>query len=237
MRHLHGCNSKFESVVVLRAKLIEKFGEQVPNSISFNVGYYEGQQHSKIWLCSQKDLETMYQKYPSGEIVLWCDGAESDSGNKRKREDSSATASSKREDEVESVFVELKTKQGSKFATPHLRLWARMISSGMHDSLDNPPDIPAFHSTPKRSRESMSSAITGAAKALASALEGTPKASPTDLSCTHTATGVSPSKAVDLRMKNYEQLRYLQQLLDDGILSREEYMEQKQNILCSLRKL
>ena len=97
----------------------------------------------------------------------------------------------------------------SKFATPHLRLWACMISSGMHDSLDNPPDIPAFHSTPKRSRESMSSAITGAAKALASALEGTPKASPTDLSCTHTATGVSPSKAVDLRMKNYEQLRHL----------------------------
>ena len=41
--HLHGCNSKFESVVVLRAKLIEKFGEQVPNSISFNVGYYERQ--------------------------------------------------------------------------------------------------------------------------------------------------------------------------------------------------
>ena len=111
-----------------------------------------------------------------------------------------------------------------------------MISSGMHDSLNNPPDIPAFHSTPKRSRESMSSAITGAAKALASALEGTPKASPTDLSCTHTATGVSPSKAVDLRMKNYEQLCHLHQLLDDGILSREEYMEQKQNILCSFRK-
>ena len=90
----------------------------------------------------------MYRKYPSGEIVLWCDGAESDSGNKQKREDSSATASSKRqkkEDEVESLFVE---QQASKFATPHLRLWARMISSGMHDSLDNPPDIPAFHSTP-----------------------------------------------------------------------------------------
>ena len=38
-------------------------------------------------------------------------------------------------------------------------------------------------------------------------------------------------------MKNYEQLRYLQQLFDDGIFTQEEYEEQKRGILCSLRKL
>ena len=38
-------------------------------------------------------------------------------------------------------------------------------------------------------------------------------------------------------MKNYEQLRYVQQLYDDGILCEEEYAEQKQDILGSLRKL
>ena len=49
--------------------------------------------------------------------------------------------------------------------------------------------------------------------------------------------GVSPGKVVDLWMKNYEQLRYLQQLYEDGILDQKEYMEQKQDILKFLEKL
>ena len=43
------------------------------------------------------------------------------------------------------------------------------------------------------------------------------------IACSSTNTvmaGVSPGKAVDLGTKNYEQLRYLQQLYDDGILDR-----------------
>ena len=36
-------------------------------------------------------------------------------------------------------------------------------------------------------------------------------------------------------MKNFEQLRYLQQLFDDNILSENEYSEQKQNILSTLK--
>jgi len=38
-------------------------------------------------------------------------------------------------------------------------------------------------------------------------------------------------------MKNYEQLRYLQSLYEDGILNKDEYDEQKKNILTSLSKL
>ena len=41
--------------------------------------------------------------------------------------------------------------------------------------------------------------------------------------------GVSPGKAVDLPMKNYEQLCYLQKLYEDGILDQKEYAEQKQD--------
>ena len=49
--------------------------------------------------------------------------------------------------------------------------------------------------------------------------------------------GVSPGKAVDLRMKNLQQLRYLQSLYKDNILSDQELAEQKQIVLESLRKL
>lgn len=229
-------------MIVLRAKLIEKLSEQVPHTISFDVGYYEGSQHSKIWLCSANDLESMYKKYPSGEITLWCHGNEDEetSCGKRKRSDSSCNIPSKRqkkEDDVDSVFKDLKEKHGSKFGTPQLRLWARMVSNDLHDDLEEPPNIPAFCSTPKRpGRQSVSTAISGAAIALSKVLGGTPQ---DKANCCQAgvSSGVSPGKAIELRMKNYEQLRYLQQLLDDGILSQSEYTEQKQDILGSLRKL
>lgn len=42
-------------------------------------------------------------------------------------------------------FLELQEKHKDKIATPRLRLWARMIiCSGIHDSTDTPPNIPAF---------------------------------------------------------------------------------------------
>ena len=44
-------------------------------------------------------------------------------------------------------------------------------------------------------------------------------------------------KCVELRMKNFEQSMYLQQLLEDGKLNENEYTEQKENIISSLWKL
>ena len=114
-----------------------------------------------------------------------------------------------------------------------------MYSSGIEhppDDLDEPPNVPASCSTPKRSRQpSVSNVISGAAVAITKALGGTPLQ---DQSSGHVGvTGVSPGRASELRMKNYEQLRYLQQLFEDGILPQTEFSEQKEGILGSLRKL
>ena len=49
--------------------------------------------------------------------------------------------------------------------------------------------------------------------------------------------GVSPAKAAELRMKNFEQLRYLKELFDDNIISENELVEQKKIVLDALRKL
>lgn len=111
------------------------------------------------------------------------------------------------------------------------------MSSNLHDSLDKPPDVPAFHgSTPKKCRQdSLSDALSGAAIAFANVLHPGQGQSTTEQ--TNTPSCLSPGKAIKLRMKNFEQLHYLQQLCDDGILSQVKYMEQKQAILTSLRKL
>lgn len=243
LRQLHGFSLQFESVIGIRAKLIEKFKDHVPNSVSFDVGYFEGQQHSKVWLCSDDDLQGMYAKYPRGEITLWCEGKEEQSigHRKRKREESFASKRQEKEADVESVFIELQEKHGDNFDVPRLRLWARMVASKLHVDMDSPPNIPAFNCTPKRQKqsESLTNALSGAAVAFAKALGTSPRCEHGSVSgdVLPASASVSPRKTVELRMKNYEQLRYLQKLYDDGILSETEFLEQKRNILSFLKNL
>ena len=36
-------------------------------TINFNVGYFEGKQSKKPWLCCQEDLESMYRTHKNGD--------------------------------------------------------------------------------------------------------------------------------------------------------------------------
>ena len=147
-----------------------------------------------------------------------------------------------KEEEVDKVYNELKEKHGSMYATPLLRLWARMVNTKLprklHDDLDTPPNIPAFMATPtKRTRQqdSLSDVVKEAAAAVAKAFKPDATQLPTESrAAVAVSPGVSPVKAMDLRMKSLEQLRSLKQLLDDGVLSDQEYLELKQDILTAL---
>ena len=239
VRQLHHFQSRFESVLSLHIKLIEEFKDQVPDSVTFGVGYYEGQQHSKIWIVCDDDLKAMYKRYPHGEITLWCDGrgdvSEDEASRKRKRDEPAPTRRQEKENEIDNVFTELKQKHDN-YDVPKLRLWARMIASKLHDDMDKPLNIPAFDSTPKRPRAGFSDALSGAAVAFANALHGEPSRPSIRGSVSSLATGVSPGKSVELRMKNLDQLRCLQRLYDDGVLSQAEYTEQKDIVLQMLKK-
>ena len=88
--------------------------------------------------------------------------------------------------------------------------------------------------------------MAGAAVALATAMSGSKDQShSTQPWCDHDsdnpfsgpAPAVSPGKAVELRMKNYQQLHFLQQLFEDGIFDDKEFTEQKGNILEFLRRI
>ena len=84
----------------------------------------------------------------------------------------------------------------------------------------------------------MSDTISEAAVSIVHALSGLKgKEQGTPTKGASVSIGISPGKSVELRMKNFEQLRYLQQLYEDQILDENEYKEQKQNILTALRKL
>ena len=158
----------------------------------------------------------MYSKYDTGPITLWCASKSTDEEGqgthgrmaKCKKEETSSKCQDK-ENEVDDIYQDLKSRHGEKYSTPLLRLWARIITANLHENLDNPPNIPAFSNTVKKScqHESFSDAIGGVAIAIVKAFGGeTPKSNNPTLiqSCTPASAGLSPAKSVDLRMKNFE---------------------------------
>ena len=251
LRQLHHFDTKFASAMAIRIKLIENFKELVPDSVSFEAGYYEGSKHAKVWVVTDDDVGGMYKKYPNGgEITLWCEGrgGDKEASKKRKRDKEEAATSwrEENEDDVRENLEILKEKYAKtgQYNMTQLHLWARMVVSGQHSSLEKAPDNQAFGGTvAKKSRrsyieEAVSGAVSGAAATFASAFNPKRPDSEPDHAPTHSSsTSLSLGKVLELRMKNMEQLRYLQNLRTDNILSEEEYSEQKQAILAALKKL
>ena len=75
VRQLNKFTFKFESVLDVRLKIIGECGEHVPNTVDYNVGFYDGSKQAKVWIVNDADLQTMYNKHPNGgNITLWSDG-------------------------------------------------------------------------------------------------------------------------------------------------------------------
>ncbi len=119
----------------------------------------------------------------------------------------------KTKDELDEVYKELKAKHSDNYDIPKLRLWARMVSSNLHESLDEPPDIPAFRGDAmnKKSKkgDSFSQALSGAVTAFADVLVNKNEKPAAEVRSIPSAVGA------DLRMKHFEQLRYAKQLNDE----------------------
>ena len=175
----------------------------------------------------------MYNHFAGKSCInLWCDGklVEEDEEEIPRKKQRRETKRNEREEELEDLFQQLKKKHGDDYSGPQLRLWARMIVSNTHDDLENPPNVPLIVGQVKRQprRESLSDAFSNAASVFAKVLS--PPTTPSQSMC-------SPSKVVDIRMKNLEQLCCLQQLREDGILTEEEFHMQKRIVLNTLNQL
>ena len=242
IRQLHHFTDQFTSI----DHLMEVLHSEIQPDLSddYNMGYFEGRAHSKRWLVSDEDLKAMYRKFSKGgRVNLWCENIESErersppaKKKKKKQEDKETARRKDKEEELDGVYLELKKRHGDKWPDPHLRLWARYKVNGYHTDLDNPPAAPPFTGfVPKRAKqESLSEALTSAANAFAQAFGGSPACRKESVPPTST---MSPLKAADLRMKHLEQLRFLQQLMEDGIITRDEFAEQKETVLKTLRNI
>ena len=250
----------------MKKKLMEEFKDELPETTDFKVGYFYGKQSAKRWIVTQEDLDAMY-KIGKDKLLLWADArvAAMDGatvvGQKRKCGDSCSFVNERQqmEAEVDSTVAELKDKQGDKYSLPQLRLWARSIISGNHDSTEEPPDLPVITGVgvKKQKKQTLSEALVEAATTFAGAVRGpdirqtggsnatvtvlsgsTAAQTPTKVvSESERSVGLSPGRVTELRSKKLQELRDLQCLLDQGILTEEEFAEQKVLILASLRKL
>ena len=123
--------------------------------MTFDAGYYEGSKHAKVWVVTDNDVGVMYTKYPNGgEITLWCEGGGGDKeASKMQKKDREEAATSWREENEEEVQETLHGNTEGKvcqhWAIQHdpVSLWARMVVSGQHGSLEKAPDGQAFGGT------------------------------------------------------------------------------------------
>ena len=87
----------------------------------------------------------------------------------------------------------------------------------------------------------MSDALTPLANAITKAFTGNQASSTPEkramASQQSSQCEISPAEVADIRMKMLEQLKFLQQLYEDGIVSHAEFIEQKGIIFDLLRKL
>jgi len=74
-----------------------------------------------------KDL-SIYSKYKLGDgIILWCEGRCTDDnrGSRKRGLEAAATQQKQeRENRVDNVFEDLKSKHNEKYTVPQLRLWS-----------------------------------------------------------------------------------------------------------------
>ena len=250
----HKQHKRFESPKQLKLALIESFPDHVPSHLEFQIGYFEGRSsHSKRWIISINDVDAMYEVYMDGDdITLWCDGKNKPPRKRKKdQSDSEDVPLSKREakeEEQHKIFNELKEKHGNKsFSDPQLRLWAKLIQSGMHSDYENPPNIPLITGQTKTKKShaqkndetSLSGAIVTAVNALASVIKPSTSCSKpsTPTSTPKPCTGISPMSRATLRRSLYTDLQTLQKLYEDSILSASEFEEQKTTLLEELKDL
>lgn len=245
----HNIREKFHSPEALKERLVKSFEDKLPSASSVDIGYFEKRGSAKRWIEDQDDLDAMYQAFAVGdEIILWIHGVPSEhatkkSGKNRKRdeEQESSSLSSRRaekESQIDSVFQQLQELHHDQYSGPQLRLWARMKVNGQHDSIDSPPRIPLFSGlTPNRPAKSnsLNEALTSAATAVVSMLKGTSDPSP-QKSIT-TSESMSPAKRAHISGTYLDHLDKLKKLLESGVLSQEEFEEQKRYVLANLRSL
>lgn len=245
VRHWHGIKQVFKSPEALKRKLVESFPSDLPRSkgMDFQIGFFDPPYNTKRWIIDERDLTVMYASFESGsKINLWCETnadqspVEADKLEPATKKKKSTTRDGI-EDEIDIIFKKLKERHPDK-GSPAVRLWARLIQNGRWDNYDNPPPIPLITGEQngcksKKESQTVTDVIAGV---LVKALQPH-SASPGTKKSDSAVAKISPMKTATIRRSCLEDLKRLKDLLEDGVLTEDEFMEEKRQILDTLKGL
>ena len=108
----------------MKIRLREELQEHVPETTKFSLGYMEGRQCTKCWICCEDDLQAMYTAYatcPHKEIMLWCDSRESDDDLPKNKRPKTGDTMTKRE-EMEQSVLDIAEELGEMHEDSELKL-------------------------------------------------------------------------------------------------------------------
>lgn len=137
---------------------------------------------------------------------------------------------------------ELQKIHGDKYDYGEYRLWARMIKNQQWNDKECPPNIPMIRGkAARRGRHDVVDTLASAAVAIVKALSPSTPApqspTPTSTVAASKTDGMSPGKMVQLRSQYLKQLKEIQTLRDEQVLSPDEFKVEKEIILNSLHEL
>ena len=142
---------------------------------------------------------------------------------------------------VEEYEQKLQVKHQDKYSRFQIKLWAEMLATGVHTDLDNAPAASMFGRDKHAKRQQSESAnehesVMGQMMTVMNTLCKTLTPSRAE-SENRVKLTLSPMKRAELRSKYLQQLSELRQLLDQNILTEEEYEEQRGDLVDSMRLL
>ena len=182
------------------------------------------------------------------EITLWCDKKVDSTGAKRTsdtNEDGPVTKRVKKQVAVEEVKKELVEKHANRFSEPQYKLWALMVINGQWTNKDSPPNIPLFGcDKSKPVKKNDGNTVEVLAGTAIKVLDYFKQSSSQEGNTQHPAStksgdtpGISPAKKAQIHSQYLQQLCELQKLCDEGTLICEEFAEEKEHVLCTLRSM
>lgn len=245
---IRGLTADVDSPDNLKKALAQQYGDLLPPIDKMEIGYFH--QAKKMWIKNRLDLTDVWKLVHKGErVTLWSMGTatEPTNGQKRPLEKNGEEPVSKRA-KAQSISEEkkarladyehqLQQKHGDKYSRFQIKIWAEALASGQYSDLDNPPGYAMFgREKDKKSNkdghvEVVMSGMMNMMNTLCQAL--TPKVTPPE----RRQVGLSPMKKAELRSTYLKQLSELRQLRDNGILTEDEYEEQREDLIDSMRNL
>ena len=127
---------------------------------------------------------------------------------------------------------QLRAKHNDAYTPFQYKLWAEMYAKGGHNSLDDPPHASMFSRETKpqnRSAHDHAAVMVSVIDKLCSAIA---TKAPKQMGST-----LSPMKRAELRSTYMKQLSELRQLHDNGVLTEDEYEEQREELVQLMRQL